>query len=190
MDELPSMSLSYAASGQMEGGQRVYVRDEHYAWLPAQVVSTDETNFTCQVEIALPRDWTDSTLLMPASPLTKEDVNVKKRVVSIDLQEYPNGELPLQNLESRESSSLQLMNKPDMADLPFLHEAAILYNLKDRHYRGVPYTRVGDIVVAMNPFRWIEGLYSSEKQDFYAQHLIWNGTHPNYLLPYFYIVLL
>eukprot|EP00978_Attheya_sp_CCMP212_P014677 scaffold37517_cov46-Attheya_sp.AAC.1 len=157
----------------MEGGQRVYVRDEHYAWLPAQVVSTDETNFTCQVEIALPRDWTDSTLLMPDSPLTKEDA---KRVVPIDLKEYPNGELPLQNLESRESSSsLQLMNKPDMADLPFLHEAAILYNLKDRHYRGVPYTRVGDIVVAMNPFRWIEGLYSSEKQDFYAQHLIWNA---------------
>jgi len=26
---------------------------------------------------------------------------------------------------------------------------------------------------AVNPFRWIEGLYSKERQDFYATNLIW-----------------
>lgn len=63
----------------------------------------------------------------------------------------------------------------DMADLHFLHEAAILYNLKQRHAQNLPYTRVGDIVVAVNPFEWIDGLYSSEKQGLYAKHLIWDA---------------
>ncbi len=63
----------------------------------------------------------------------------------------------------------------DMADLHYLHEAAILYNLKLRHGNSLPYTRVGDIVVAVNPFEWIDGLYSSEKQALYAQHLIWDA---------------
>jgi hypothetical protein len=56
-----------------------------------------------------------------------------------------------------------------MADLAHLHEAAILYNLKRRHFDGNPYTRVGDIMVALNPFQWIDGLYSEEKQLFYAK---------------------
>jgi len=62
-----------------------------------------------------------------------------------------------------------------MADLHYLHEAAILYNLKQRHGQNLPYTRVGDIVVAVNPFEWIDGLYSSEKQALYAKHLIWDA---------------
>lgn len=62
-----------------------------------------------------------------------------------------------------------------MADLHYLHEAAILYNLKQRHGQNLPYTRVGDIVVAVNPFVWIEGLYSAEKQALYAKHLIWDA---------------
>ena len=62
-----------------------------------------------------------------------------------------------------------------MADLHYLHEAAILYNLKQRHAQNLPYTRVGDIVVGVNPFEWIGGLYSSEKQGLYAHHLIWDA---------------
>ena len=71
------------------------------------------------------------------------------QVRTVRLSDYPNAELPLQNVDG----SGRLLGKSDMADLPSLHEAAVLYNLKDRHGRGVPYTRVGDIVVAMNPFR-------------------------------------
>jgi len=89
---------------------------------------------------------------------------------TVRLVDYPNNALPLQNVDRKG----RLVGKSDMADLANLHEAAILYNLKDRHARGVPYTRVGDIVVAMNPFRWIDGLYSVEKRNFYSEHLIWN----------------
>ena len=92
---------------------------------------------------------------------------------TVRLADYPNGQLPLQNVDRRG----RLIGKSDMADLPNLHEAAILYNLKERHGRGVPYTRVGDIVVAMNPFRWIDGLYSADKRNFYSEHLIWNSAN-------------
>ena len=145
---------------------------------------------------------------------------IPKGVVrTISLKDYPNGELPLQNIErkkrrgsSRSVSSTTspttstshgdfyggrlnknhtmkrgsssngrptpnpspiLVNARDMADLAYLHEAAILYNLKLRHAKSLPYTRVGDIVVAVNPFQWIDGLYSSQKQALYAQHLVW-----------------
>lgn len=148
-----------------------------------------------------------------------DEINGKipKGVVrTVSLKDYPNGELPLQNIErKRRSRSMRslgpsptktstagngevfgdfhmhsnqlytrnktplnpcpaLVNARDMADLSYLHEAAILYNLKLRHANRLPYTRVGDIVVAVNPFLWINGLYSSKKQAIYAQHLVWD----------------
>ena len=104
---------------------------------------------------------------------------------ALELKDYTNQELPLQNVDrhSVRRSSIQskniivqpIVNARDMADLHYLHEAAILYNLKQRHGRSLPYTRVGDIVVAVNPFEWIKGLYSMEKQNVYAKHLIWEN---------------
>jgi hypothetical protein len=71
-----------------------------------------------------------------------------------------------------------------MAELPHLHEAAILYQVKERHVLEKPYTRVGEIVVAINPCQWIEGLYSKEEQEKYAKILVWQeGTlHYNIVL--------
>eukprot|EP00581_Thalassiosira_minuscula_P009908 CAMPEP_0183708778 /NCGR_PEP_ID=MMETSP0737-20130205/4981_1 /TAXON_ID=385413 /ORGANISM="Thalassiosira miniscula, Strain CCMP1093" /LENGTH=1321 /DNA_ID=CAMNT_0025936715 /DNA_START=22 /DNA_END=3987 /DNA_ORIENTATION=- len=92
----------------------------------------------------------------------------------VKLSDYKNDELPLQNLEK---DGVTAVGKNDIADLENLHEAAILYNLKRRHADSQPYTRVGDILVAVNPFHWIDGLYSEEKQGFYAKNLIWS-TQP------------
>lgn len=33
-------------------------------------------------------------------------------------------------------------------------QAAILFNMKKRHIEGKPYTRTGDIIIAINPFQW------------------------------------
>jgi hypothetical protein len=86
---------------------------------------------------------------------------------TISLQDYVHHELPRQNLH---------LQKRDMADLQYLHEAAILYNLKERHKQSQPYTRVGDIVVAMNPCIWMDHLYTDPMRNMYAQALIWQGT--------------
>lgn len=41
----------------------------------------------------------------------------------------------------------------DMVNLNYLHEPAILYNLKQRFLRQIPYTYTGPICIAVNPVR-------------------------------------
>ena len=53
-------------------------------------------------------------------------------------------------------------------------KAAILYNLKSRHVKGKPYTRTGDIVIAVNPYEWIHSLYTPAKREQYARKIIWD----------------
>jgi myosin V len=49
-----------------------------------------------------------------------------------------------------------------------------LYNLKARHVRQLPYTRTGDIVIAVNPYHWMSDLYSQKQRQYYGQNLVWN----------------
>jgi myosin-5 len=41
----------------------------------------------------------------------------------------------------------------DMVSLNYLHEPAILFNLKHRFLRQIPYTYTGQICIAVNPVR-------------------------------------
>lgn len=130
---------------RMQVGMPVYIRDPHYSWLPASVESEEDDKKRVKVRVRLPFNWEDHTI----TPQGRGVDNMKlERLVK--LSDYTNDELPLQNLER---DGVTAMGKNDMADLPNLHEAAILYNLKARHSEGNPYTRVGDIMVAMNPFQ-------------------------------------
>lgn len=49
-----------------------------------------------------------------------------------------------------------------------------MYNLKSRHVRGKPYTRTGDILIACNPYKWYNNLYSLDVRHKYAQTLVWD----------------
>jgi len=49
-----------------------------------------------------------------------------------------------------------------------------LYNLKQRHLSGKPYTRTGDIVIACNPYQWFHDLYCESKRNYYARELVWD----------------
>eukprot|EP00644_Phytophthora_capsici_P001487 jgi/Phyca11/562935/estExt2_Genewise1.C_PHYCAscaffold_100543 len=71
---------------------------------------------------------------------------------------------PLQNAQlSRYDEGLD-----NMIDLNHLHEAAILRNLKKRFRARMPYTYTGDICLAVNPYQWLDELYTP-------------GLHKNYL---------
>ena len=128
----------------------VYVRDDLHGWLPANVLSYDTAANSANVSVSV-----------PGKPTTEER--------SIDLTTYESSTLPLQNVDE---SGTQIVRE-DMCDLPSLHEAAILYNLRARHHDSLPYTRVGDIIIAMNPFRWIDGLYNDEVREKYVDRLVW-----------------
>lgn len=46
--------------------------------------------------------------------------------------------------------------------------------MKARHVLGMPYTRTGDIVIAVNPYQWLTHLYTEKEQMKYADKLVWN----------------
>mmetsp|Transcript_22722 Transcript_22722/g.30067 ORF Transcript_22722/g.30067 Transcript_22722/m.30067 type:complete len:1036 (-) Transcript_22722:432-3539(-) len=126
----------------------VYVANKKHGWLPANVISYEEEG-EAKVRVYFPdEDRVEET--------------------TVNLSDYPSDSLPLQNVD--EGGNFIVVE--DMCDLPNLHEAAILYNLKARHEGMKPYTRVGDIVIACNPFQWIDGLYSNQRRLEYTQKLI------------------
>jgi len=142
----------------------VYVLDNNYGWLPGNVISTAPDGKTCLVNVKV-----------PAATGTKDGATQETR--TIKLSEYQNQNLPLQNVDSNG----HLIPMADMCDLPSLHEAAILYNLQHRYEKAsgseecIPYTRVGDIVIAVNPFQWIPRLYADDTRGMYADKLVWNA---------------
>ena len=82
---------------------------------------------------------------------TDDHAHEYNAMITIPLQSYGPTGLPLQCVD--EHGVLQ--PQADMRDLPYLHEPSILYNLKARYegMDGLPYTRTGDILVAINPYR-------------------------------------
>lgn len=149
------------------------------------------------VAISLPKTWYDSTIV------EEEDVQhgngicssikemapseVDTLVSEFDIPfnmlrknsygDYDMGELPRQNVQTTgKHDVVTSVSKAlsDLADLRELHMATILFNLKERHFVQKPYTRVGDILIATNPFVWIDKFYTPENRDIYSHHLIWN----------------
>jgi hypothetical protein len=51
----------------------------------------------------------------------------------------------------------------DLDSLPIPHEASILHALRELFYRRQIYSNAGPLLVALNPFERIEGLYSNEQ---------------------------
>lgn len=155
----------------VEPNAKVFIRDQSYAWIPGSVVFVKDGQAFVRVE--LPNDWHSTTALCQDSGLEEledalmEDGEKKPNAFrAVPLAQYPNQQLPLQNTCG---------SKSDMVDLPQLHEAAMLYNLKERVSSGKPYTRVGDIIVAVNPFERDQKLYDQETQQLYADKHVWNG---------------
>ena len=170
----------------------VYVLSKEHGWVPARVIEyQDENNSKCVVQIPQYKEENDIQ-----SDGGKHARGTKQEVISLKV--YPNKTLPLQNVDDN-----GVLNQvEDMVDLPFLHEvspgynnvcllqnqnpltppcscasqAAILYNLKARHVQCKPYTRTGDIVIAVNPYQWMMQLYSEQNRTLYAQTLIFDGT--------------
>jgi myosin-5 len=137
-----------------------YVRSNEYSWVPATLIEQDNESAT----VSIPDFDSEQSvgLETPQSSQTQK----------ISLKDYPNNSFPLQNVD--EAGRLVVVQ--DMIELMFLHEAAILFNLKNRHAESLPYTRTGNIIIAVNPYQWFSRLYSPERRHLYSQELIWKAT--------------
>eukprot|EP01012_Entosiphon_sulcatum_P063096 TRINITY_DN9005_c0_g1_i1.p1 TRINITY_DN9005_c0_g1~~TRINITY_DN9005_c0_g1_i1.p1 ORF type:complete len:959 (+),score=117.77 TRINITY_DN9005_c0_g1_i1:1344-4220(+) len=47
-----------------------------------------------------------------------------------------------------------LMPVEDLLKLPYLHDSALLYHIRQRYFQDTIYTAIGPIIVALNPFCW------------------------------------
>jgi myosin V len=141
----------------------VYIMDKKYAWVPARLIESSGDKAT----VSVPNYDDESKILSDGGKGAKSWSEEK-----VSLKHYPGKSLPMQNVDK----SGQLTMVDDMVDLPFLHEAAILYNLKARHVLAKPYTRTGDIVIAVNPYQWLTSLYTEKEQIKYAQTLVWANS--------------
>ena len=138
----------------------VYLLDSEKSWIPAQILERNDTDHN--VKLNIPQYKDEQSIVCDGGRSARR---FEKLIVDTSTQE-----LPLQNVDN--DGNLQVVE--DMVDLPFLHEAAILYNLKARHSKSLPYTRTGDIVLAVNPYKWFYDLYSDKQRNLYGKMLVWN----------------
>ena len=133
---------------------RVYVKDKTHGWLPGVLVDTDQSKNIATVICNHP----------------------EKKEVKVKLEHYgPSKSLPLQCV--RDDGTTVVVE--DMRDLPYSNEASILYNLKERYeQQKTPYTRAtNNVMVAINPYEWVDGLYAEKTRKEYADKIVWKGTN-------------
>jgi myosin-5 len=64
----------------------------------------------------------------------------------------------------------ELENPPsDLIKLQYVHRPGILHTLRSRFYKDQIYTSIGQILVALNPFKWIPGIYDQTMMLQYKQ---------------------
>jgi hypothetical protein len=104
---LNQQAKAVAASTKLTN--HVYVKSEEYAWVPARLLETNGA----KAVVSIPQYKDENALQSDGG---RAAVRFEKKTV--DLLDYPNGALLLQNVD--EEGHLNEME--DMVDLPFLHE--------------------------------------------------------------------
>ena len=56
-----------------------------------------------------------------------------------------------------------LQDYPDMVKMNEVCEGSILYNLKQRFAKDLIYTNIGDILVSLNPYKWLNHYFTDAK---------------------------
>mmetsp|Transcript_8441 Transcript_8441/g.12509 ORF Transcript_8441/g.12509 Transcript_8441/m.12509 type:complete len:1311 (+) Transcript_8441:345-4277(+) len=165
-------------SGDEDVAALVFMKDEHHGYLPARIVYMSEDGPEAMVQVELPGNWYDNTTMgNGASGRNKSFVDEDDECV-VDLTQYPNQELPVQNLEDDGTTITCYAN---MSRMKHLSEPAVLFNLKERLRLEMPYTRAAtDVLISMNPMDFsgrIESLYEDEVREEYCKKLV--GMAPN-----------
>lgn len=95
----------------------VYVRSKEHYWVPARVVG-DANDAADRLVVSVPIYPNEQSILSDGG---KGAISYERRTV--DLKDYPNKVLPLQNVNEIGS----LNEEGDMVDLPFLHEVRNIF---------------------------------------------------------------
>ncbi|RHY06913.1 hypothetical protein DYB25_001752 [Aphanomyces astaci] len=136
---------------EMVPGAKCYVPDEKDVWLPAEVIGQTPGTKEIKCKVWLVDGTTEERVVNLDDKKTRALMSGKGE--SEDNVET----LPFQN-ENVGDEGIE-----DMITLNYLHEAAILYNVKTRFLKELPYTYTGDICIAVNPYKRLHDLYAEHQ---------------------------
>nr|CCA16029.1 myosinlike protein putative [Albugo laibachii Nc14] len=136
-------------------GMQCYVPDDEHVWLPAQIVRCDEKSGDVEVVVSFEDGIAETRLVDLHNPKIIKAIGGPKATKVESLPLAWTGD----TIEGVE----------DMQSLRFLNEASILYNLKKRFLASLPYTFTNTIVIALNPYKWMDSLYGDEPSKLYMK---------------------
>lgn len=90
------------------------------------------------------------------------------------------------NLRKEECNVQQIMRRvddkdsfDDMVNMECLNEPEILNNLRNRYYESKIYTYVGPTLISINPYRFIQQLFSADLMKKYISQLTYKEMPPH-----------
>ena len=140
-----------ARSGELV---RLFVPDDVHVWLSASVEGESDSKFG---ESGAEPSRGKSVKVLIEDSVNGTIIKEERWLHGVDVST-----LPLQNLD--------VGGVDNMTNLGYLHEASILFNLKRRFESHQPYTRTGQIVIAVNPYKWLD-IYGKDSMKLYASKM-------------------
>ncbi|EGZ28124.1 hypothetical protein PHYSODRAFT_468885 [Phytophthora sojae] len=136
-------------------GVQCYIPDKEEVWLLSEIVDFNERRKEVTLTVFL--DSGDSEQRV----LNLKDPEVIRAIGGPTATEVDS--LPVAILHDNPEGV------EDMRLLRYLNEPSILFNLKQRFAASKPYTYTNDIVIAVNPYKWIENLYGDHLHEQYLR---------------------
>ncbi|KAF1335305.1 Myosin-like protein, partial [Globisporangium splendens] len=136
-------------------GVQCYVPDKEEVWLLSEIIEYNERTKEVTIQATLDSGESERRVVDLKDPDTIRAVagptatEIESLPVAI-LQDNPSG-------------------VEDMRLLRYLNEPSILFNLKQRFEASKPYTYTNEIVIAVNPYKWIENIYGDNLHEPYLR---------------------
>nr|CCA23203.1 myosinlike protein putative [Albugo laibachii Nc14] len=147
------------SSSPMEAGTHIWIPCDSQVWTPAAVLSHPTKNSTDSVQVQLLENGEIKIVW-----LLKKARNAALSMSTLQRQARLHQWFLCNNIHTVESLHC-------LTELAHLHEPSILHVLHQRYQRDRIYTFLGEILVALNPFKTIEDLYSSSQLALYDPSL-------------------
>ena len=128
---------------QYELNELLWVSCPNRVWRPGRVASVSQTEVSVELE-----------------PVDEEEED-ELRVLEVEIGGNAKGQRKL----LRRNSVLVgdgALRYDNLTEVPELHEAAVLHALNVRFLKGTIYTLTGPVLLAVNPFRTLQGLYGHD----------------------------
>ena len=151
------------ASNNYSGGAS-YSRSSTPRTSPFGQVKLRKTGSSIHNDQVSPSNSPREKLLQPKSVVIQDGWSTKYNGLTIDLTAKEAAIYLLQANPCTESDA----PPKNLIELTHLHEPSLIHSLRERYDEGNVYTFCGKILLALNPFQEIKGLYSNETMKQYS----------------------